>query len=81
MRVQTVILVRASVREHRDKVLRLPIGALFFVVLVQLRLSSEVLPIVGVHAFIPLVVGLVVRAPNSLEVEQIEVLISFHHVQ
>ena len=49
---------------------------LFAFVLVEMWLASEILPVVGVHAQLAVVVVLPVRAPHSLEVKHVEVHIN-----
>lgn len=80
VRVRTSIFVFASIRVDRDEVFALPLGTLLLLVVVQVRLSSEVLPVVGIHTGISLVFGLIVGTPDGLEVEHVEVDISIHLV-
>ena len=52
-------------------------------ILVDVRLAAEVLPVVGVLTFITHVTPhlVVERAPNSLEVEHIEVIVLLHFMK
>lgn len=57
-----------------------PVGALLFLVQVDLGFPSVVLPVVGEHAFVSLMFVLVVGAPDGLEVEHVEVVVSLELV-
>lgn len=72
MTMNSVFHMVATFRIFRYVPGRSPIIALASVVLEQVRLSSEVLPIVGVHT-ISLVVILTEWAPFGFEKEHIEV--------
>ena len=72
MTMNSVLHVVATFRIFGDVPGRPPIIALASVVLEQVRLPSEVLPVVGVHT-ISLVVILAERAPFGLEKEHIEI--------
>lgn len=56
----------------------LPKLALVIAVLVNVRLPSEVLPVVRVDAYVTLVLLVTKRTPHSLEVKHIEVGIVLH---
>jgi hypothetical protein len=68
---EILVLTPATIR--CDDSLCLPILAYLFTVGKQLRFSSIILPIVGIHANVSFVILFSVRAPDSLEMEQIEV--------
>jgi hypothetical protein len=57
-----------------------PIRALLFWVLVELRFSPEVLPIMCKNTHISLMFAFIVRAPDSLKMKHIEVYISIKFV-
>jgi len=67
--VWALVLVGTPVLVGTNVLSRSPVLALFFGVLVKLGLSPIVLPVVGKHADIPLVLSFVVRAPHCLKVE------------
>jgi hypothetical protein len=71
--VFTPVLVPAAVVVGVNEVLGLPIGALLLVVLVAVWLSSKILPIVRIHADLAIMRGVAVWAPNSFEVEHVEI--------
>lgn len=80
MTVETAVLIGAAIFVAADKLAGSPVGTLFFGVLVKLRFASEVLPVVGKHAHISLMLCFVVGTPHRLEVEHVEVCISFELV-
>lgn len=59
--------------------LHLPCGALLLVIVINLGLPSIVLPIVCIDTGIPGVVSITVGAPDSLEVEHVEIVVSLLH--
>lgn len=69
---------RVSVLVNRPGVI--PFFANLGLVMEMLGFSPIVLPVMRVHADVPLVRWLVVRAPDSLKVENIEVLVALHLV-
>lgn len=60
--------------------LHLPVGALLFVIIIKVRLSAIVLPIVSIDTGIPGMRGITVRTPNCLEVEHVEIRIFWLHL-
>ena len=72
-------LQRAPLVILSDESTRLPVGAGFSRIVENVRLSSEVLPIVRVDT-LGLVVLLIEGTPLSLEVEHPEVCVTFHGV-
>lgn len=84
MAVSTSVLQLASVEVSLRLLLRVPELALLFAFVVeQVRLASEVLPVVCILALVSLVVlALVIEGtPNCLEVEHVEVRVLLHFVQ
>ena len=71
--LQASVLVWTAIFVVIDKLTRAPIRTLIFMVVVKLRLSPEVLPVVRKDTLVSLVIVLVVGAPNSLEVKHVEV--------
>jgi len=76
--VLTAVLLSTPISISLYEILSLPIRTLLFLILVEVRLSPEVLPIVGVDALIPRVRRVRVGAPHRLEVEHIEVDVTLH---
>lgn len=75
------ILVFAPVGVRSNEVFDFPVGAEFPVVLIDVWLASEVLPVVGVDTAL-LIVVLAPRTPNRLEVKHVEVRVfRFHGVK
>ena len=75
------VLVSAPVSISLDKAFGFPLGTLLFVILEDMRLSSEVLPVMGVDTGVPRVTGITVRTPHRLEMEDVEVSIFIELVQ
>lgn len=61
--------------------LGLPTHALVFAVLENVRPPPEVLPVVGVHALVALVVFVTHRTPDRLKVKHVEVSVALHPVE
>ena len=59
------------------------LATLLCVVLEDMRLATEVLPVVSVLAFFTVVISAIVvkRAPNCLEMEHIEVYVFLHQME
>jgi hypothetical protein len=77
----TSVLVLAAINGIiLNECLHLPVGALLFVIIVKVRLSAIVLPIVCIDAGIPGMCGITVWTPNCLEVEHIEIRIFWLHL-
>jgi hypothetical protein len=57
----------------------LPVLALVFIVLVNMWLPSEVLPVVCVNAYVTLMLLVTKWTPHSLEMKHIEIRIMLHH--
>ena len=57
----------------------LPVLALVFIVLVDMWLSSEVLPVVCVNAYVTLMFLVTKWTPHSLEMKHIEIRVMLHH--
>lgn len=83
MAVAAAVLKRTAVSVGLGLALGCPKGTLFFVIVINVYLPPEVLPVVGIHAEVPSVrvVLVAVGAPHSLEMEQVEVCIALHLVQ
>ena len=73
--VTAPVLIRTPVLVLVYERPRSPIRALLFLVDIQLRFPSEILPVVREHTEVALVLALVVGAPDSLEVEHVEVAV------
>jgi hypothetical protein len=74
MRALAAILVLAAINSvvlHKD--FHLPVLALFFDILINMRLPPIVLPVMCVDTCIASVACVAVGAPNSLEVKHVEV--------
>lgn len=56
---------------------RRPIGAQFFRIGEYLRFPPEILPIMSINAYIPLVIIFVIGTPNRLEMVEVEISIPF----
>jgi hypothetical protein len=67
------ILMLATICISLNEVLSLPLRTLFFFIVKDMRLPSEVLPIVSINAGISWMVSIAVGAPNSFEVEHVKV--------
>lgn len=76
--VAAVEAVLAGVTVIDNLGLGVPCGALLGIVGEEVGFAAEVLPVVGVDAELALVVFLLVRAPDRLEVEAVEVVIAVH---
>lgn len=75
------VLQLAAILVCLGVLLCLPILALVFTVQVYVRLSSEVLPVVRVDAYVTLMFLVTKWTPHSLEVKHIEICILLHHFQ
>ena len=73
MAVRASVLIWTAVLVMIDVIFWAPVPALVFIVQVDLRFSSEVLPIVRKNTLISLMICFIVRTPDRLEVEHIEV--------
>jgi hypothetical protein len=73
MTVSTFILIGTTVFITTNEGSRTPVGTLLLSILVNLRFSPEILPIMGKHTNIPLMLSLVIGAPHSFKMEHIEV--------
>lgn len=67
------VFVWAAVFIIINKLSGSPIGTLIFRIDIKLRLSPKILPIMGEYALISLMVVLIVRAPDSLEMKHVEI--------
>ena len=52
-----------------------PVPTLFFSIVIELRLSPKILPVVGIDTFVTLVIFLIIRTPDSLKMKHIEIRI------
>ena len=77
MRSFTHVLQLTTINVSSNEIVRFPIIAHLWLVGEYWRLSSVVLPIMGVHTYLPVVVIVSVRAPDSLEMVHIEVHVNF----
>jgi len=75
MRIFTSILMFASVSISLNEILGFPLGTLISLVLKLMRLSSEVLPVMGIHTGISGMSSITIRAPHSFEMENVEICI------
>ena len=73
MTLHASVLIGATIFIVVDEISRSPIITLLLRVYIEMRLSSEILPIVGENALVPLVIVFIVGAPHSLEMKHIEV--------
>ena len=80
MTVRAPVLIRTTVFVLIDELSWSPIGTLILGVDIELRLPSEVLPVMSEHTLVPLVFGFVVGTPYGFEVEHVEVRVHFELV-
>lgn len=73
MRAAAPVLVLAAIRVGLDEVLSLPLGTLLLIVVVEIWLATEVLPVVSIDADVSRVLGVTIRAPDGLKVEDIKI--------
>lgn len=73
MALVALIFIRAAILVLVDELPRSPIGALVSLIDIELRLPSEVLPVVSVDALVSLVIVFVIGTPHSLEVKHVEI--------
>jgi len=69
------VFIRAAISIIVYERARTPIRALIFGIVVKLRFSSEILPVMRKDALISLMIRLVVRAPNRFKMEHIKIWI------
>jgi len=67
------VFIRAAISIIVYERARTPIRALIFGIVVKLRFSSEILPVMRKDALISLMIRLVVRAPNRFKMEHIKI--------
>lgn len=77
MTLHAPVLIWAAVFVVVDELSWTPISALIFGIDIELRLSSEVLPVMCEHTLVSLVIVFVIGAPYCFKVKHIEVRISF----
>ena len=77
MRILASVFVSATISIGLNEIFRFPLGALLSLILEDMRLSSEILPVVRVHASISSVSCITIRTPDSLEVKHVKVSPSF----
>lgn len=80
MATQAVIFIMASILIIIDEGSGSPIHTLLFAIVIELRFSSVVLPIMRVDTQISLMVNFVVRAPNGFKMKHVEINIFFKSV-
>lgn len=73
MALHASILILAPIFVTRYELSWSPVRTLFFWILIQLRLSSEILPIVSIHTDISQMFAFIVGTPNWFEMKHIEV--------
>lgn len=73
MRMITSVFILASISVTAYVLLRSPVTALLFSIIVQLWLPPKILPIMCINTLVTLVFCFIVRTPNSLEMKHIEV--------
>ena len=81
MRELAPVFMLTTVCIRLDEILSLPLRALLFLVVKYMRFSPKILPIVSVNTSISGMVGVTVRAPNSLEVEHVKVRVLLEFVK
>ena len=79
VRGRAAIVLRTPIGISFDEIVDFPVFAKVSRVVINVGLSSEVLPVVGVDASL-LVVILAPRTPRSLKVKHVKVRISWHFV-
>ena len=72
------VLVLASVRVRPDEVVYLPVSAQIAIIVINVGLAAEVLPVMGVDTVL-LVVVLAPWAPRGFEIEHVEIGIFWLH--
>jgi hypothetical protein len=60
-----------------NEVFRVPIGAHFLLVLEYRRFSPIVLPVMGIYAYVPLMVIFSIRTPHCLKMKDVKVHVRF----
>ena len=75
--VQALVLVRAALPVGADEVVYLPSGAHLAAIREDRGTPSVVLPVVRIHADLPVVVVLPIRTPHCLEQEHVKVHVDF----
>lgn len=75
MTMITMILIRTALSIVIDVGSRSPIITLLFWIVIQLRFSAEILPIMRVYTLVSQMICFIIRAPYSFEVEHIEIWI------
>ncbi len=75
MRVFAPVLMFAAVSIGWNKVLCFPIWALVFFIVINMRFSSEILPVVGIYTSVSRMRSITVRTPYCLKMEHVEILI------
>jgi len=75
MAVEALELIRASIFVAAYELPRSPIYALLLRIKIELRLSSVVLPVVGIDTGVSYVLSFVVWAPYTLKVKHVEIKI------
>lgn len=72
-----VVLVFAAIFILGDKIVGFPVLACYLIVLILVRLSPVILPVVGVDALAAIMGKIVERAPDCFVVEDEEIVIEF----
>ena len=73
MGIRALVLVGAAFPVRADEVVHLPVRTHLAAVNEGRGAPSVVLPVVSIHTYLPVVVVLAIRTPNSLEEEHVEV--------
>jgi hypothetical protein len=69
----TTILIFAAISVSLHKMLSFPLRALLLFVIENVRLSSEILPIMSIYTCISRMLSVRIWTPNSLEMKHVEV--------
>lgn len=77
VRILAPILMLTSICVRLNEILCLPLWTLLSLIVKDMRLSPEVLPVMGVDTSIPGMSCITIGTPDCLKVEQIEVKILF----
>lgn len=71
--LQAPVFRLASICIRGYEILGLPVRTLLFVIIIDMGLSPEVLPVVGVHTQLSVMLCVREWTPHSLEMEHVEV--------
>lgn len=80
MTLLALVLVRTTIFVVIDELVGTPIKALILCIDVKLGFPPKILPVVGEHTLVSLMIVLIVGAPDCLKVEHIEVRVQVEFV-